>query len=334
MLSTTTQRINGISNSKNNNSNDDEQNPPQLSSQASAMSNQRRLFRFWRFPALWSIPRRFFAMDSIMTSISSFIDGFVYLLGPFLILFASVIISGLSYTYFYILLPMIKRAYAEVPAFYNDPYLHTAFVCFILTNVIFNYVACVTTSNKGPKYERVVRELADATGFVYPETLDETRQAKRDFEDKIIFRMQRQQARAQDAESATTSTTTTATTTTTTTTTTTSTTPRGWMMLGPHEWGFCNMSFQPKPPRSHYDHITKTLVLNMDHFCPWMFNTGESFSAQLICAIVRVLDLIVHNPMANHHQSGIFQLPILLQFPLFCFLGNDVWNDYFISTLS
>lgn len=25
-------------------------------------------------------------------------------------------------------------------------------------------------------------------------------------------------------------------------------------------------------PRAHYDHVTKKLVLNMDHFCPWMFN--------------------------------------------------------------
>ena len=272
MPSTATQRINGnINSNNNNNSNDAEQNPTQPPSQPSAIPNRRRLFRFWRSPFQWSVPRRLLSMDSIMTNVSFLIDGFVYLLGPFLILFASVIISGLSYTYFYILLTMIKRANAEAPAIYNNPYLHTVYVCFILTNVIFNYIACVTTSNKGQKYERVVRELADATDFVYPETQDETRQAKRDFEDKIIFRMQRQQARAQDGEQSTTSTTTTATTTTTTTTTTL----RGWMLLGPHEWGFCNMSFQPKPPRSHYDHITKTLVLNMDHFCPWMFNTGE-----------------------------------------------------------
>ena len=25
-------------------------------------------------------------------------------------------------------------------------------------------------------------------------------------------------------------------------------------------------------PRSHYDHVSKKLVLNMDHYCPWMFN--------------------------------------------------------------
>jgi len=26
-----------------------------------------------------------------------------------------------------------------------------------------------------------------------------------------------------------------------------------------------------KPPRSHFDSITQRLVLNMDHFCPWVF---------------------------------------------------------------
>ncbi|KAL7552103.1 hypothetical protein ACHAWF_015315 [Thalassiosira exigua] len=45
-----------------------------------------------------------------------------------------------------------------------------------------------------------------------------------------------------------------------------------WQLLSPVEWGYCRYSSQPKPPRSHYDHVTKALVLNMDHYCPWMFN--------------------------------------------------------------
>lgn len=28
-----------------------------------------------------------------------------------------------------------------------------------------------------------------------------------------------------------------------------------------------------KPPRSHYDNVSKRLVYNMDHFCPWVGNT-------------------------------------------------------------
>ena len=49
---------------------------------------------------------------------------------------------------------------------------------------------------------------------------------------------------------------------------------RAWMVLGPYEWGYCSQSHQPKPPRSHYDHVTKQLILNLDHYCPWMFNAG------------------------------------------------------------
>lgn len=37
-------------------------------------------------------------------------------------------------------------------------------------------------------------------------------------------------------------------------------------------------SKQPKPPRSHYDHALKELVLNMDHYCPWMANCVGYFN--------------------------------------------------------
>jgi DHHC palmitoyltransferase len=217
---------------------------------------RRRIFHICGI-SHFSVPRRI--TDAIMTTLTTLADGFVYLLGPFLIAFASVIISGLAYTYFCVLLPMMERAYAKDPWGTLYTRMHTTFVCFILTNVIFNYVACVATSNKGKKFDRVVRELADATGFTYPETPEEVVQAKRDIEDRMIFRMQRRQARAHEMAAG-------------------GTAPapqRGWMIMGPHEWGFCSYTGQPKPPRSHYDHVTKMLVLNMDHFCPWMFNTGE-----------------------------------------------------------
>jgi len=45
-----------------------------------------------------------------------------------------------------------------------------------------------------------------------------------------------------------------------------------WLECGPYEWGYCKQSRGPKAPRSHYDHVTRKLVLNMDHYCPWMFN--------------------------------------------------------------
>lgn len=44
------------------------------------------------------------------------------------------------------------------------------------------------------------------------------------------------------------------------------------MNQGPLEWGYCKHSGNLKAPRSHYCHVSKKLVLNMDHYCPWMFN--------------------------------------------------------------
>ena len=51
-----------------------------------------------------------------------------------------------------------------------------------------------------------------------------------------------------------------------------------WQLLSPVEWGHCRHSSRPKPPRAHYDHVTKSLVLNMDHYCPWMFNCVGYFN--------------------------------------------------------
>jgi hypothetical protein len=46
----------------------------------------------------------------------------------------------------------------------------------------------------------------------------------------------------------------------------------GWMNRGPYEWMYCHRTHAPKAPRAHYDHVTGQQVLNMDHYCPWMFN--------------------------------------------------------------
>lgn len=35
----------------------------------------------------------------------------------------------------------------------------------------------------------------------------------------------------------------------------------------------CRRSMLPKPPRAHYCSVTHRLVLNMDHYCPWVANT-------------------------------------------------------------
>ena len=125
-------------------------------------------------------------------AVVNMMDSFFYLLGIFLICFATVIISGLTYAFFYVVLPMIQRANPNNPLWVS---LNVAFVAFLLINVVSNYFWCISSKNKGPLYETVVRELAEETGFVYPETPQDVLQYKTDFEEKMIFRMQRRQAR-------------------------------------------------------------------------------------------------------------------------------------------
>lgn len=235
-------------------------------------------------------------------AVVNMMDGFFYMLGIFLICFATVIISGLTYAFFYVVLPMIQRANPNNPLWVS---LNVAFVAFLLINVLSNYFWCISTKNKGPLYDTVVRELAEETGFVYPETPDDVLQYKADFEEKMIFRMQRRQARrTQIAEqqqqlqqeqlqiSSTSSESGGMTQRKATGEGASATLPpapqqvlpvRRWIIMGPHEWGFCTKSNQPKPPRSHFDSVTQQLVLNMDHYCPWMFNTIGYFNYRYFC---------------------------------------------------
>lgn len=39
------------------------------------------------------------------------------------------------------------------------------------------------------------------------------------------------------------------------------------------EWSKCRKSGADKPPRSHFDNVAKKLVMNFDHWCPWLFNS-------------------------------------------------------------
>lgn len=176
---------------------------------------------------------------------------------------------------------------------------------------------CVSTRNAGENHERVLRELASATGYNYPETETEIENSRREYEEKIGERRNARNNRGNDPSSIP----------ATTTATSPSSTPEnrplvthaspannetsadnnnggltngartdlrnrlivrsatavltrryGWTLLGPLEWGFCLKSYKPKPPRAHFDNVTQNLVLNMDHYCPWMFNTVGYFN--------------------------------------------------------
>ena len=240
-------------------------------------------------------------LDICLDSAQTLMESAVYLLGPFLICLALAIVGLLSYTFFHILAPMMLEKHADKSSSIRLTIvsLHGAVVIFLVVNILFNYAMCVITKNDGPVYDRIVRDLATVTGFVFPETPAQTLEYRRDFEDRMVLRMRRRRAREEEAEAATVvtnaaqiksssgntnedagqsvthrraATTTTPTASTETTASkkthpqnnTPSTVVRRWMLMGPYEWGFCGNSMQPKPPRSHYDHVTKKLVLNLD----------------------------------------------------------------------
>ncbi|KAL7517300.1 hypothetical protein ACHAWX_002232 [Stephanocyclus meneghinianus] len=284
-------------------------------------------------------------------------DRFMLVLGPVLIVLACGIIVGLTYVYFRIVLPMLtgtnwvttfrerreywqERGYhsAIVEAVDQDDQrismlqslllalstpvgiLNTLLVISFLVNIIYNYYKCVVTSNTGPSYAAVVRELAQVTGFNYPETDEEMTICKNQLDRSIFVKLERRRrelmagatAAANGVDGASTITvngksdklsvngdiesqqpqsTPSALTITTKkqianneinnhVTNQPLHLPRihNWQLLSPTEWTWCRYSLQPKPPRSHYDHVTKSLVLNMDHYCPWMFNVIGYFN--------------------------------------------------------
>ena len=239
-------------------------------------------------------------LDLCLDAAQTLMESAVYILGPFLILLALSITGLLSYTFFHVLLPMMMEKHAGQGSLQMAVVtVHCTIVIFLLVNILFNYAMCVTTKNDGPVYDRVVRELAGVTGFCYPETPAQTLEFRRDFEDRMVIRMRRRRAREEQAAAALTSAkneesvaldsqalsneeggqTVTQRKGATVETTAQgkkaqaknnasqkapSTVVRRWMLMGPYEWGFCGNSMQPKPPRSHYDHVTKKLVLNLD----------------------------------------------------------------------
>jgi DHHC palmitoyltransferase len=268
-------------------------------------------------------------LDCFLSGCTTLVEKAVLILGPLLIAFASVIISGLSWTFFTILVPMMQREYEHSSYGTLVLSVHIGFVLFILVEIVFNYFMCVMTRNKGPAYDRVVRELAEVTGFDFPETPQDVQRFRRDFNDKMMIRMRRRQARdeqlqqqhehqqqqaedgqiesphgANPLDSPTSSDHNLVTqrkikSSNDAAAKKNKTGPpppapkviRNWMLMAPDEWGFCTRSNQPKPPRSHYDHVTKTLVLCLDHYCPWMFNAVGYFNYRYFCNFLAYVEI-------------------------------------------
>eukprot|EP01061_Rhynchopus_euleeides_P001422 TRINITY_DN11003_c0_g1_i2.p1 TRINITY_DN11003_c0_g1~~TRINITY_DN11003_c0_g1_i2.p1 ORF type:complete len:315 (+),score=57.55 TRINITY_DN11003_c0_g1_i2:52-996(+) len=87
----------------------------------------------------------------------------------------------------------------------------------------------------------------------------------------------------------------------------------------PESYALCRKCNRYKPPRSHFDSVTQRLVLNMDHFCPWVGNTVGfynrkffilfTFYTSLTCLFVTVCFLSVY-----HDQT----------FPFFAAISDSV----------
>ena len=228
-------------------------------------------------------------------------------LGPLMVVLALGIIGLLSYAFFTIVLPMLAGP-EGILGFKG--LLHISIVAFILVNVLYNYYKCLTVQNdhRSIEYQEVVRELALATGVQYPESDKEMETFRLEFDKKIKERSDENRGRAKESAQQVSNSNadkdsqntglrkrpsgTSASKEEAQPEPSKVSTPRmakktpAWMLLGPEEWGWCNHSGLPKPPRSHYDSVTKSLVLNMDHYCPWTFNSVGYFNYRYFVTFV------------------------------------------------
>jgi len=171
----------------------------------------------------------------LFTVFGKVVDCVVMILGPCLICLATGLISYVCYLGFGTLLPLRADAFTPLWFFYGIVGI------FLLLNILFNYFMCVTTNPGTPGsavYEKLVDD-ARANG-----QLPQPQREQSDCADTPL--KQRNTSRKQEKG--------------------------GWMNRGPLEWSYDKHSGALKPPRSHYCHVSKKLVLNMDHYCPWMFN--------------------------------------------------------------
>lgn len=178
------------------------------------------------------------------------IDSMKYPSGPILICLVNGAILYVTHVSVTIFLPMLQKKYrnAETASGRAVVTVNCLFYLFLLVNVLFNFGFSVCTKHSGSLYDRVVRKLARATEYSYPETQEEVASCKA----KHIEALKAARKKHPNSN-----------------------TVRSWILLGPLDWGYCEKTQQPKPPRAHYDKISQQLVLNMDHYCPWIWNAGE-----------------------------------------------------------
>lgn len=254
-------------------------------------------------------------LDWCVDTAAFVVEKIVYLLGPILICLALSIIGLMSYSFFTILVPMMKHKHPDSVA---SVYLHMVWVAWILFNILFNYACCVLTKHNDSTYQTVVRQLAIASGMSYPETTDDLRLYKNRVAELLAARVRGNSG------------------------------ARAWMLLGPYEWGYCNYTNTPKPPRSHYDHVSQQLILNLDHYCPWMFNASTYSKRKCVCGCVLVgccpssgslfcfKNLTLNSQTKQTIAVGYLNYRYFLNFLLYIFLGMFYgsiisWEPFFLS---
>jgi len=184
----------------------------------------------------------------------------MWLLGPILIIVVIILVSTESYW-------VLK--YMVLPCYGISWFIHAAIVTFLLINGMFNYFMCVTT-NPGTHCSDIYADLvyeASQDGWLdktdwesYADHHGRSRHRHTNTyinDNSLEQRMEilggRQRVTPSNNKPL-------------------KPNPQSWLDRGPYHWGWCKYTHGPKAPRSHFDHVTKKLVLNMDHYCPWMFN--------------------------------------------------------------
>uniref|UniRef100_A0A7S2FY83 Palmitoyltransferase n=1 Tax=Octactis speculum TaxID=3111310 RepID=A0A7S2FY83_9STRA len=176
-------------------------------------------------------------------------DAFMLVLGPCLITVVFGIVTGELYAFFTFLLPLHAKTFSIWWI------LNAVFAVYLAFSSLFNYVMCVTTNagtHDSKTYKLLMLEAREA-GHI----LSESNRTNGSVSDKSRIVQRNSNSRGGGGRGNQSS---------------TEKKPKSWVDQGAFEWGYCKRTGLPKAPRAHFDHITKKLVLNMDHYCPWMFN--------------------------------------------------------------
>jgi hypothetical protein len=193
-------------------------------------------------------------------------DALFYVVGPVGVVKVLYMTSQLLHTYATILLPMILRKHAGASRYYKWTILglHVSLELYLLVQIFFNYYYCITTKHAGPHRDQVVQEIATLTEFDYPRTAESRAAHQRHVEARLLSASATDQHVDNSKGKK----------------------PPSWLLLDPFEWGYCEHTQMPRPPRSHYNHVIRTQVLNFDHYCPWIWNAGTSKTASYVRSII------------------------------------------------